>query len=120
MCVFVRETLLVHFFGMKRIKIESGGGLFYNVLESGNMYEDDNDMDNAEDDSDDSVEQIKSDETGYLTNSSYFNYATSQKAKGELVCVVCGASANGYNFDAITCESCKAFFRRNAFKPLVS
>jgi hypothetical protein len=37
-----------------------------------------------------------------------------------LICVVCGASANGYNFDRITCESCKAFFRRNAFRPLVS
>jgi len=33
-----------------------------------------------------------------------------------LTCVVCGSSANGYNFDAITCESCKAFFRRNALK----
>ena len=36
-----------------------------------------------------------------------------------LICVVCGAPANGYNFDRITCESCKAFFRRNAFRPLV-
>lgn len=43
-----------------------------------------------------------------------------KKARGELTCVVCGAAANGYNFDAITCESCKAFFRRNAFRPLVS
>ncbi len=42
----------------------------------------------------------------------------SGEQKGELICVVCGASANGYNFDAITCESCKAFFRRNAFRPL--
>jgi hypothetical protein len=25
----------------------------------------------------------------------------------------------GYNFDAITCESCKAFFRRNALRPVV-
>ena len=25
----------------------------------------------------------------------------------------------GYNFDAISCESCKAFFRRNALQPLV-
>ncbi|CAF3353092.1 unnamed protein product [Rotaria socialis] len=33
-----------------------------------------------------------------------------------LTCVVCGSSALGYNFDAITCESCKAFFRRNALK----
>nr|ASL70498.1 nuclear receptor [Brachionus rotundiformis] len=41
-----------------------------------------------------------------------------KRPKGELTCVVCGASANGYNFDAITCESCKAFFRRNAFRPL--
>jgi hypothetical protein len=42
-----------------------------------------------------------------------------KKSKGELLCVVCGATANGYNFDAITCESCKAFFRRNAFRSLV-
>uniref|UniRef100_A0A1I8FCY4 Nuclear receptor domain-containing protein n=1 Tax=Macrostomum lignano TaxID=282301 RepID=A0A1I8FCY4_9PLAT len=27
-------------------------------------------------------------------------------------CTVCGDKALGYNFDAITCESCKAFFRR--------
>ena len=33
-----------------------------------------------------------------------------------LTCVVCGSPANGYNFDAISCESCKAFFRRNALK----
>lgn len=39
---------------------------------------------------------------------------------GTLTCVVCGASALGYNFDAITCESCKAFFRRNALKNLVN
>ena len=35
---------------------------------------------------------------------------------GSLTCVVCGSMALGYNFDAITCESCKAFFRRNALK----
>uniref|UniRef100_T1J1D7 Nuclear hormone receptor HR96 n=1 Tax=Strigamia maritima TaxID=126957 RepID=T1J1D7_STRMM len=32
------------------------------------------------------------------------------------VCGVCGDKALGYNFNAITCESCKAFFRRNALK----
>ncbi|CAF1310219.1 unnamed protein product [Didymodactylos carnosus] len=32
------------------------------------------------------------------------------------MCVVCLAPATGYNFDQITCESCKAFFRRNALK----
>jgi hypothetical protein len=39
---------------------------------------------------------------------------------GSLTCVVCGSPALGYNFDAITCESCKAFFRRNALKSPVS
>ncbi|KAJ6217406.1 hypothetical protein RDWZM_008563 [Blomia tropicalis] len=31
-------------------------------------------------------------------------------------CVVCGDRARGCNFGAITCASCKEFFRRNAFK----
>ena len=53
------------------------------------------------------------------TNSKTNNNGSNLKTPG-LICVVCGASANGYNFDRITCESCKAFFRRNAFRPLVS
>lgn len=32
------------------------------------------------------------------------------------VCGVCGDKALGCNFNAVTCESCKAFFRRNALK----
>lgn len=32
----------------------------------------------------------------------------------EKLCMVCGDKALGYNFNAVTCESCKAFFRRNA------
>ena len=32
------------------------------------------------------------------------------------LCVVCGDRARGCNFGAITCASCKEFFRRNAFK----
>ncbi|XP_052773333.1 vitamin D3 receptor-like isoform X1 [Mya arenaria] len=36
-----------------------------------------------------------------------------------LLCQICGDRALGYNFDAITCESCKAFFRRNAIKTKV-
>lgn len=32
------------------------------------------------------------------------------------LCAVCGDKALGYNFNALTCESCKAFFRRNALK----
>ena len=37
-----------------------------------------------------------------------------------LDCRVCGGSAHGFNFDQITCESCKAFFRRNALRPTVN
>jgi nuclear receptor subfamily 1 group I len=35
-----------------------------------------------------------------------------------LICVVCGSIARGRNFGAITCMSCKVFFRRNAFTNL--
>lgn len=28
-------------------------------------------------------------------------------------CRVCGDAAVGFNFEVVTCESCKAFFRRN-------
>ena len=37
-----------------------------------------------------------------------------------LECCVCGGVAHGYNFDQISCESCKAFFRRNALRDMVS
>lgn len=43
-----------------------------------------------------------------------------RKAKDTKICGVCGDKALGYNFDAISCESCKAFFRRNAHKGVVS
>lgn len=32
------------------------------------------------------------------------------------ICRVCGDKAYSYNFSVVTCESCKAFFRRNANK----
>ncbi|XP_054169145.1 nuclear hormone receptor HR96-like [Oppia nitens] len=32
------------------------------------------------------------------------------------ICQICEDKASGFNFNAITCESCKAFFRRNATK----
>ncbi|UJR29829.1 hypothetical protein I4U23_017372 [Adineta vaga] len=32
----------------------------------------------------------------------------------DLVCVICGDHAIGFNYDVLTCASCKAFFRRNA------
>lgn len=39
--------------------------------------------------------------------------AGARQSRGR-VCQVCGDKALGYNFNAVTCESCKAFFRRNA------
>lgn len=64
---------------------------------------------------------------------------TRKHSRPMLQCVVCGDHAEGrkifikmilliantndrilgYNFDAISCESCKAFFRRNALRPAV-
>ncbi|CAG2105014.1 unnamed protein product [Medioppia subpectinata] len=31
-----------------------------------------------------------------------------------VLCVICGDISHGYNFNALTCESCKVMFRRNA------
>ncbi|CAF4225928.1 unnamed protein product [Rotaria sp. Silwood2] len=39
-----------------------------------------------------------------------------QKKSDGLICSICDGSAHGYNFDVISCESCKAFFRRNALR----
>ena len=53
------------------------------------------------------------------TSPSSHTPTSTQNSSTELVCRVCGAPAYGYNFDQITCESCKAFFRRNALHPRV-
>ncbi|WKY14613.1 hypothetical protein Q1695_000278 [Nippostrongylus brasiliensis] len=39
-----------------------------------------------------------------------------EKRTANKICRVCGDKAFSYNFNVITCESCKAFFRRNANK----
>ncbi|CAF2251550.1 unnamed protein product [Rotaria magnacalcarata] len=49
-----------------------------------------------------------------LTNNSK---STGKRPKTSLKCTVCSDDAYGYNFDVISCESCKAFFRRNALRP---
>ncbi|CAF1071484.1 unnamed protein product [Adineta ricciae] len=41
---------------------------------------------------------------------------TSEK-NNDLVCSVCGDHAVGFNYGAMTCASCKVFFRRNALQP---
>jgi ribosomal protein L37E len=40
----------------------------------------------------------------------------SEKRTATKICRVCGDKAYSYNFSVVTCESCKAFFRRNANK----
>jgi hypothetical protein len=52
-----------------------------------------------------------------VTSTSTGNNGT-KRQKDISPCYVCGAKAHGYNFDQITCESCKAFFRRNALKSM--
>jgi hypothetical protein len=37
-----------------------------------------------------------------------------------MICTICGDKAIGFNYDALSCASCKAFFRRNANQPPVS
>ncbi|XP_076439671.1 vitamin D3 receptor B-like [Babylonia areolata] len=39
-----------------------------------------------------------------------------QRMNGQKTCRVCGDRALAHNFDVVSCESCKAFFRRNALK----
>ena len=36
--------------------------------------------------------------------------------KRKKICQICGDFSLGFNFGAVSCESCKAFFRRNAVK----
>uniref|UniRef100_A0A914ZTP1 Nuclear hormone receptor family member nhr-48 n=1 Tax=Parascaris univalens TaxID=6257 RepID=A0A914ZTP1_PARUN len=43
--------------------------------------------------------------------------AAEEARRRQKTCRVCGDHATGYNFNVITCESCKAFFRRNALRP---
>jgi ribosomal protein L37E len=47
------------------------------------------------------------------------NFSPMEKRPATKICRVCGDKAYSYNFNVITCESCKAFFRRNANKEKV-
>lgn len=49
-------------------------------------------------------------------NSSANNTDSERRYRPQKYCAVCGDKAIACNFNAVTCESCKAFFRRNAFK----
>ncbi|CAF4427286.1 unnamed protein product [Rotaria sp. Silwood2] len=60
-----------------------------------------------------------SSETDHYQLDTLSNNSSAQECQqSNLECRVCGAPAHGYNFNQITCESCKAFFRRNAFRDM--
>jgi hypothetical protein len=61
------------------------------------------------------------DDSFHISNNNYQQQQQQRLVVGRkknegLICSICQGPAHGYNFDAITCESCKAFFRRNALK----
>ncbi|KAI6244014.1 hypothetical protein M3Y99_00070200 [Aphelenchoides fujianensis] len=39
---------------------------------------------------------------------------SAEERQRQKTCRICGDQASGYNFNVVSCESCKAFFRRNA------
>ncbi|KAE9550771.1 hypothetical protein FO519_006023 [Halicephalobus sp. NKZ332] len=51
------------------------------------------------------------------TPDSQISNEDSSRPRRTKTCRVCNDHATGYNFNVITCESCKAFFRRNALRP---
>jgi hypothetical protein len=51
---------------------------------------------------------------------SYYLLSNIKSMNKQLICVVCGSNARGYNFGAITCMSCKMFFRRHALTSIVN
>jgi len=67
-----------------------------------------------------SMESSPSSTQSGVSGSATGSSGRSRKNKEDKICGVCGDKALGFNFDAISCESCKAFFRRNAPKGLVS
>jgi hypothetical protein len=88
---------------------------------------DDDNLDNVDDgENTEDEDQDDDDDMTKTTNSSESRLKFRKQNRkrhhdgGHLYCCVCGANANGYNFNAVTCESCKAFFRRNAFRDLSS
>lgn len=112
-------------------------------MESLTVGIDDADSKSYEDMQDDDNTNSQSQRSGtHVSRASAVNTNTSKRSKDISPCYVCGAKAHGYNFDQskkteglnwnipvqkkkflysflVTCESCKAFFRRNALKSMV-
>ncbi|CAF1259023.1 unnamed protein product [Rotaria sordida] len=58
-----------------------------------------------------------SSDSSFSRSLSKLKKSTTKRLKPSLKCAICGDDAYGYNFDVVSCESCKAFFRRNALRP---
>jgi hypothetical protein len=41
------------------------------------------------------------------------------KKSNDHTCAICGDHASGYNYDVLSCGSCKNFFRRNAHQKVI-
>ena len=68
------------------------------------------------------AQQLKKENPEYSVPPNYSPGVSRRKHRfeGEKICKVCGDKAVAFNFDVISCESCKTFFRRNANKAQVS
>jgi hypothetical protein len=55
-----------------------------------------------------------------FSKQSYYELPNTRSNKKQLICVVCGSIARGFNFGAITCMSCKMFFRRTVLIGIVN
>ena len=56
------------------------------------------------------------DESSFKENNEEKMQSVNVNPRKKKICQICGDFSLGFNFGAVSCESCKAFFRRNAAK----
>ena len=76
------------------------------------------DLEKITDECDQEAVEEEEDQADVLPSSSTNGVTERKQPKlvANKTCLVCGDAALGKNFGAVSCESCKAFFRRNALK----
>ena len=76
------------------------------------------DLEKITDECDQEAVEEEEDQADVLPSSSTNEVTERKQPKlvANKICLVCGDAALGKNFGAVSCESCKAFFRRNALK----